>query len=193
MRITRTKKALKEALIELLKIKTFNKITVSQICEKAYVNRVTFYTHYQDKYELYEDYLNGIKDEIFLLTKADIISYKDPKEKIKFFYQHLTGHMIDVCVKHKMVIKTFSNQDNNILVFMIEKLAMEQFALIYSEVKKIIPFKYDSSLSIPFIVGGTSKMIYSWLENDHGLSPNEFKKKLNAVIDDLMNSNFIFS
>lgn len=54
-RIYKTKKGLQEALQELLGEMSFDKISVSQICERAATSRVTFYTYYNDKYDLLSD------------------------------------------------------------------------------------------------------------------------------------------
>ena len=51
LRIIKTKKVIYEALIDLMKEKTFEEIKVSDICNKALINRSTFYAHYEDKYE----------------------------------------------------------------------------------------------------------------------------------------------
>ena len=51
-RTRRTKKLLTEAFIELLSVKKLNEITVKELCDKADVNRGTFYLHYQDIYDL---------------------------------------------------------------------------------------------------------------------------------------------
>ena len=61
LRIIKTKNNLHDALISLLKEKTFENIKVSDICEKALINRSTFYSHYNDKYELLLDSINTIK------------------------------------------------------------------------------------------------------------------------------------
>lgn len=53
-RIARTHSLLINALGELLMEKGFEAITVSEIAERATLNRVTFYAHFQDKYELLE-------------------------------------------------------------------------------------------------------------------------------------------
>ncbi len=47
-----TKRALLAAFGELLEKKSFNKITVSDLTELCGVNRMTFYYHFQDIYEL---------------------------------------------------------------------------------------------------------------------------------------------
>ena len=53
-RIEKTRKALRYAFAELLSEKELHKITVQEIADKADVNRVTFYKHYLDVYDLYE-------------------------------------------------------------------------------------------------------------------------------------------
>ena len=50
LRIMKTKKALYQSLIQLMKEKTFEEIRVSDICELALINRSTFYAHFDDKY-----------------------------------------------------------------------------------------------------------------------------------------------
>ena len=53
-RIRRTRQLLRQALMELMAEKSFQAITVQDIAERATVNRVTFYAHFQDKYALLE-------------------------------------------------------------------------------------------------------------------------------------------
>lgn len=54
IRIKRTKKMLENALFELMKDKPVEKITPTELCRKATVNRNTFYSHYSSVTELYE-------------------------------------------------------------------------------------------------------------------------------------------
>ena len=53
-RITRTRQLLHQALLELMVEKSFEAITIQDIAGRATVNRVTFYSHFQDKYALLE-------------------------------------------------------------------------------------------------------------------------------------------
>ncbi|MDC2830168.1 TetR/AcrR family transcriptional regulator [Limosilactobacillus mucosae] len=48
----RTDKMIRDAFIALLKQKDFKNITVTQIAQKAMINRQTFYCYYSDKYDL---------------------------------------------------------------------------------------------------------------------------------------------
>lgn len=51
-RIVRTRTLLMDAFIKLSHKKDFKDITISDITNEATVNRVTFYSHFEDKYEL---------------------------------------------------------------------------------------------------------------------------------------------
>jgi AcrR family transcriptional regulator len=53
-RIKRTRQLLVTALMELMQEKSFQAITVHDIAERATVNRVTFYAHFEDKFDLLE-------------------------------------------------------------------------------------------------------------------------------------------
>jgi AcrR family transcriptional regulator len=47
-----TKMVLKESLIKILKEKAIARISITELCEEADINRATFYTHYSDQYDL---------------------------------------------------------------------------------------------------------------------------------------------
>jgi AcrR family transcriptional regulator len=53
-RILRTRKLLQQALVNLMKEKEFDSISVQDIAEAATINRATFYDHYPDKFALLE-------------------------------------------------------------------------------------------------------------------------------------------
>ncbi len=52
LRVRRTHKLLRDALVDLMAQRSFDAITVGEIAQRAMVNRATFYRHYQDKYDL---------------------------------------------------------------------------------------------------------------------------------------------
>lgn len=52
--MTRSKRLLRQALIDLLSSQPFESISVKAICDKAQISRITFYTHFSDKYDLAE-------------------------------------------------------------------------------------------------------------------------------------------
>ncbi|MBO5087305.1 MAG: TetR/AcrR family transcriptional regulator [Lachnospiraceae bacterium] len=53
-RVEKTQNAIKEAFMELRTKKPMEKITVTELCKLACINKSTFYDHYEDIYTLSE-------------------------------------------------------------------------------------------------------------------------------------------
>ena len=60
-----------DALIALLETKSFDYITVKEICEKAGVNRSTFYLHYENIGELLDETINRLLDDFLSCFSVD--------------------------------------------------------------------------------------------------------------------------
>ena len=73
-RITRSKRALRQALIALLEERGFDSITVNDLCDRADLNRGTFYNHFRDK----ENLLAVLEDEVM----ADIAALQERMQRI---------------------------------------------------------------------------------------------------------------
>jgi AcrR family transcriptional regulator len=54
LRVKRTRKLLRTALLDLVEERGFEALTVGEIAERAMVSRAGFYRYYQDKYDLVE-------------------------------------------------------------------------------------------------------------------------------------------
>ncbi len=61
VRVQRTRKLLQQALIDLTVEMGFGAVTVRDICNRAMVNRSTFYRYYLDKYDLLNQYMDAIQ------------------------------------------------------------------------------------------------------------------------------------
>lgn len=106
LRTRYTKKIINETFFYLLEQKSLKKITVSEICTMAEINRSTFYRYYKDIYDLIEQNINNILDEI----KEEI--NKNPFEMDKQFdmiFKILYKHKdIFLLLKRKNMLKDIS-------------------------------------------------------------------------------------
>ena len=59
-RVRYTKMMIRSSFIELLREKPVAKVSVTELCERAGINRATFYAHYADP----SDLLRSIEEEI---------------------------------------------------------------------------------------------------------------------------------
>lgn len=76
LRVSKTKEALREALLHLLEQKSLNSISVTELCQIAKVNRGTFYAHYGQVENLFEEYFKTIMKDL-----AD--SYQEPYKYVQ--------------------------------------------------------------------------------------------------------------
>ena len=72
IRILKTHQAIENAMSDLLKEKSFDHITTTELVKRAGISRSSFYTHYQDKYEMIDKYQSA-----FFLKLATIFSEND--------------------------------------------------------------------------------------------------------------------
>ena len=66
----RSKTMIKEAMLELMVEKPFDKITITDIVKKANINRGTFYAHYDNTSEVLKSISASVMDEIASAFKA---------------------------------------------------------------------------------------------------------------------------
>ena len=57
LRVIKTRRAINAALLDLLQKKSIDNITVTELSQKAEINKGTFYLHYADIYDLYQNAL----------------------------------------------------------------------------------------------------------------------------------------
>lgn len=81
LRVQKTHKALLDALLTLLRRRNFNDITINDLCSEAFVSRATFYSHFNDKYDLLNYYLTGVRKSVI----KDVYKYDELEREINQF------------------------------------------------------------------------------------------------------------
>lgn len=119
LRIVKTKKILFNSLLNLMKIKNFEKIKISDICEESLVNRSTFYAHYDDKYELLIDLFEERK-----LSLLKVLEDNENKSFSKEYLMELLSILIDHIEENKEIYSAIlANNRNGILIdFLIDAI-----------------------------------------------------------------------
>lgn len=159
LRIVRTKKYLYEALMALLKEKTFEEIKVSDICEEALVNRSTFYSHYNDKYDLLDAFIKDVKISLKeeLEKNNNITNTKEYYlEMLRIFFQH-------VGMRESFYSSILLRNQNGIVTDMI-------FQALNEDIQNRLETENRNSQRIPsdiiasFYLGAVFNMGVEWLK-----------------------------
>ena len=76
LRIEKTEKGIRNAFIELRSSKPLEKITIKELCEHAYINKSTFYSHYKDIYDLSERMEEEVSHPLPIVSRIQNILWR---------------------------------------------------------------------------------------------------------------------
>ncbi len=171
-RVQMTKHMIKEAFIDLIENAPINKITVKEICQKADVNRSTFYAHYSDQYELFgeiQDDIIDITPQISLYNKEPIAEDLDNFfkfiEKNRRIYKILFENSTGVSFRNCIINKIF-NKDGESLDWISAEMNLSR--------------KMDFKMLI-YAFGGMG-MIEKWISNEINETAEDLAKYMSEFI-----------
>ncbi len=160
-----TKNVIRQALFDLMKEKPVNKITVTDICKAADINRSTFYSHYEDVYAL----LNIIQNELFenvIFTLSTENWYEDLLQLVdqnRDLCQVLLGPNSD---------STFIRQ----LIYLGYESSMHSWQTMYPHISKEVLDYYYAYMS-----AGVLGVLENWVYSNYKLSIEEIGKILMGI------------
>ena len=158
-----------EALIELLEKKEFEYITVKEICEKAGVNRSTFYLHYETIGDLLDECVEYKHDECTRRYAEHLTDIKkrlqsENLEDLIFISPEYLKPYLEFVKDNKRLFKVVLSQP---AVFKAEETFRRLFAEIFSPIldRFRLP-EQDKSYIISFYIAGIMAIISEWIRRD---------------------------
>ncbi|MCD8799458.1 TetR/AcrR family transcriptional regulator [Mammaliicoccus sciuri] len=181
-RVRKSKRAIKQAFIQLLKENNLDRITIQQISDLADVNRGTFYLNYEDKYALLDEMENEQIEEIkgFVDIRKMDLSTKTSDRFIEDF-------------ANKVIKNVITHIEHNIefyqVILNLERKSQieEQLAeIVRSNIKHLIGDK-DDIFGIPenyylsYVVGSMMSMIKYWVSDENRVSVEELVNYVSTI------------
>ena len=162
-----TKRALAAALKELIEVKPFSKISISDICEKCEMNRKSFYYHFKDKYDL----VNWIYYTEFILTmqrEEPKTGWKLLEELCNYFDQNRSFYRKTLDLEGQ---NSFSEYFRNILV-----------SVISDDIERIFGKEEADEFYVDFYADAFLAAIKRWLLQKDCVSSKEFVNRLRKCL-----------
>lgn len=159
----KTRELIKKTFAELMnEKKELNKITVTELVKRADITRSTFYTHYDDIYEVVNDYQ---LETIELLVSDD---------KVLDSIQDIYNYFDDIfeCLKKNEKIYKMLLVSNSSLIFLeqLKKLAGEK---IYYAMRNIIKNNKYLELDVSFYMSGIISELVKYFRGQSDYSLEE--------------------
>lgn len=171
-RSIKTKRAIRNAFLELLKEKSINKISVVEISKLADLGRGTFYLHYKDVYELMEHLENELIHNLEILYDT---SYPcgNSSNMLKF-----TGTVTNYMEENRESFLILTRIENGGRILEKIKYFFNQ-KLLSSEVDVVTELDRAEVL---FIVSGAFGILEAWLKEGMKMSSKSVSEMLNHVL-----------
>jgi AcrR family transcriptional regulator len=162
--VRRTKKALQDSMIELMKRRSCLVITVKDICDAADVGRSTFYAHYQSQYDL----LKEIQDQaqagaVQILDKHGLGKHAEPSvQDLYDGFRELLEYIQSNCDSIQVLLSENGDPrfQRGFLIFAIERMR-----LIRKRVGDKSPDEKEIKYTSLFTAGGFIALIQEWLKS----------------------------
>lgn len=164
-----TARLMNEALLALLEKKNYEFITVKEICEKAGVNRSTFYLHYETVNDLLLESIEYITEKMrnkfhnSIMLDKERIANAPLNELVLITPQYLLPYL-EFVKDNKNVFIAAASQP---MVFRSDHI----FNTLYDDVFNPILSRYDISerkkkYMLAFYLNGLYAIITVWIQND---------------------------
>jgi len=151
-----------QALLYLMGKKDYRDITVTEICGKAGVTRMSFYRSFESREDVLRRWISSVTDR-FLLESG--ISYRDDSGREYFtkLFTHMQKYGAECLLLHRAGLI---------------HLVKEQFDRVFLEVHR---GEYDEYKSY-FLSGGVYNVFLLWLMNGLRESPEEMAERLEGLL-----------
>ena len=158
-----------EALINLLDKKDIKYITVKEICEKAGVNRSTFYLHYESINDLVEEAMDYVNKKFVDCFKLDVNGFLNNinNSSLKDLYLINEKYLIpylEFVKENKMIFKASFNNPSGMDVH--NKYSDLKKHVLVPILKRYNVKDSDMNYYLGFYISGIMAIIKEWIIND---------------------------
>lgn len=155
-----TDQKIQKALIELLQDKDINKITVKDICNRANINRSTFYAHYIDIYDL----MDKTEDDMGL---GVLEVYKDSDISLDNFFSERRREYLTIMIRyighHRNFYKAYLKiHQNNDMMKAIQPMFELSITPYFKQMG--LESEKDRIYHLSFFYNGMFSVIKQWID-----------------------------
>ncbi|MGN0808087.1 MAG: TetR/AcrR family transcriptional regulator [Candidatus Coproplasma sp.] len=164
-RIANTKQLIYDALLYLLKKKGIHHIFIRELCEKAGINRSTFYNHYGSQYDVLAEMENVYLSEIAkALEHADVTSKDSVHCRVTLVLQFMLDNLeLSSLLINNNVEETFAKR-----LFSLPKIE-DMLNVALADIQD----ENTKNATIAFAIYGSYRVLQEWLNNLERISPVE--------------------
>lgn len=173
-RVRKTKRSLKEGLSQLLLTKELRKITVKELTDKVDIHRATFYAHYQDIYDLY----NQI-EESFIADLRSIIANENVSS-----YEETFTLMVNYIYDNNAISTMLLSKNGNIRFYHdMNDFLEDMYTTSYLKTRKIDIPPDELLFFVKYHIHGCMAIFQYWAETNFSYPKDQLSKLIFSLDD----------
>ncbi|MCR5041819.1 MAG: TetR/AcrR family transcriptional regulator [Clostridia bacterium] len=150
LRVRRTHKLLYTAFLELVSQRSIEDLTITDVCERAMVNRATFYKHFDDKYDFFCFCIKQLLDEF----KRSLPSSAESRSVIDYYILLLRELLLFVNNNRKIIETATKSVNAYVIKQMVHDLVLSEITESLEAYEKSgAPLKCSVSVVAEVITG----------------------------------------
>lgn len=177
LRIVRTRRLLSNTLLDMMEEESIEKISVIDLCNKAMVNRATFYAHFEDKYHLLTFALEELKDGLYASFTRDM-KLTTPMEALNALLKIAVEFFFD---EHNHIANIMRYNHNGKVLASIQDSLAQSLKYQFSKFKDTYDVKIPIHLIANFYAGGMVSVAVWCIDNPDKCTRDDFMKYANTV------------
>lgn len=171
-RVLYTKMFLKESLLDLMKEKPIDKITPTELCRRAEINRNTFYKHYYTT----RDLLQEIEEE-FSAQIVESLGAKLHQNDTLQLLQQICQIVLDKKEFCKILLSA-----NGDAAFMQDVIMLGKSFILQSWEEMGVQLSEEKmEIAFAFIISGSVAIMRTWAAGDMSIPPQEIAELINLL------------
>ena len=180
--VEKSKKAIKDALLDIMYEKDFKQITVNELLKRANISRGTFYAHFSNLEDVRQQLINDLYDHadvifgdykaseleedpypIMLMAADMIVASRDPAKRL---FKFVNVYDLGIHLKTWLIKYILSDEE------LVERWGGKEKAMVYAR----------------FIAGGTMHAYNMWILDDFGISAEDLAQTLANILVNGLNA-----
>ena len=183
LRVKRTKKALSEAFMRLMAEKSFEDITVNELCDKAGIRRATFYKHYTDKFDFLTAYTCALRDRFDnVIWKSDVSA--PPKEYYVAYAKRLVEFISENSAAIENILK--SNMFPTLLTIILEQNYKDTCERLAASAEAGMKLSASVEVVASMASGAVAAAVYAWFKTGRVQSHEELASEIGDAVASLI-------
>ena len=183
-RVVKTKAKLVATFKELLATKSFEDITVNELCTVADIRRATFYKHFNDKYEFLRYLVGSLRDDFDKRLRRGTYSMAG----MSYYVEYLKA-LVNFLLENEAMVNNLL--ESSVLYTLLEVITEKNYEDTCKKLAESVALGMTLPASIEvtasMMTGAVANTILAWYKSGKAMTKEELISEMSSVICRIIN------